>query len=106
CLTQRDPFVPRYGVDPVEGRSHHVGELEPDLVAIPEEPSEVLHPLEVGDGDAAGVREDVWHDRNPLLAEDLVRLDRRRSVRALYDEQRVDPVRVRARELVLAGGEN
>ena len=35
-----------------------------DLVAVPEQPAEVLHPLEVRDGDAAGVREHVRQHRD------------------------------------------
>ena len=68
-LAQRDPLVLGDGVDPVESVAHHVGELEPDLVAVPEQPPEVLHPLEVRDRDAAGIREDVRDDGDPPLAE-------------------------------------
>ena len=65
-----------------------LGQTRADLVAVPEEPPEILHPLEVGDGDAAGVREDVRQDRDAALGQDRVRLDRGRPVRALGDQLR------------------
>src|SRR5262249_45023281 len=80
CLAQRDLLVLGHGVDAVERVAHLVGEFAPDLVAVPEQAAEVLHPLEVRDSDAAGVREDVRHDGDAALAEDLVGLDRRRTV--------------------------
>ena len=93
---------------PRRGRTRRelLGELRADLVARPEEPSEVLHPLEVRDGDAAGVREDVRQDRDPALGEDLVRLERGRAVRALGDQPRAQPRRVVRRDLVLARREH
>ena len=84
-LAQRDVLVLGDRVDATEGVAHLVGQLAPDLVAIPEQPAEVLHPLEVRDGDAAGIRENVRQDGDAALAEDLVGLDRRRTVRALDD---------------------
>src|SRR3712207_8571704 len=45
-----------------------------DLLELPEERLTVLDPLEVGDGDAAGVAEDVRDDGDPLRLEDLVGL--------------------------------
>ena len=44
-----------------------LGELGPDLVARPEEPSQVLHPLEVRDRDTTGVRQHVRQDRDPAV---------------------------------------
>src|SRR6476661_8074274 len=40
----------------VERVAQLVRELGPNLLAIPEQPSEILHPLEVRDRDPAGVR--------------------------------------------------
>ena len=77
-----------------------------DLVAAPEEPAEILHPFEVRDGDAAGVREDVGQDRDAPLGEDRVGLERGRAVRAFRDQPRLDPVRVLLGHLILARGEN
>src|SRR6188768_2830292 len=89
--------------DAVERVGELLRELRPDLVARPEEPPEVLHPLEVRDGDPARVREDVREDRDLTLAEDLVRLERGRAVRALHDQPGLHVRRVVARHLVLAG---
>ena len=55
---------------------------------------EVLHPLEVGDDDAAGVRHDVGDDVGVLLAEDLVGGRGGGAVRALDDDLAVHPVGV------------
>ena len=91
------------------GHRGHVAErlahdvLEPlvDLLLAPEEPGAVLHPLEVGHRDAAGVREDVGHDEDPLLVEDLVGALRRRAVRAFDDDLRPDVSGVSSADLVL-----
>ena len=80
----------------VERVAELLGEPAADLVAVPEEPAEVLHPLEVRDGDAAGVREHVRQDGDAALGEDRVALDRRRPVRALGDEPAAQ-VRARSR---------
>ena len=45
-----------------------------------------LHPLEVADGDAAGVGEDVGHDGDAALGEDLVGLGGGRAVGAFDDD--------------------
>ena len=82
--------------DAVERVAELVGEPRADLVARPEQPAEVLHPLEVGDRDAAGVREHVREHGDAALGEDLVGLDRRRAVRALGDQPRLD-ARARSR---------
>ena len=66
----------------------------------PEERLQVLHPLEVGDGDAARVGEDVGHEEDAPLAKDRVGFGRRRSVRALDDELRLDVTRVARGQLV------
>ena len=54
----------------------------------PEEAGAVLDPLEVRDGDAAGVGEDVRHDQDALLVQDLVGALRRRAVGAFDDDLR------------------
>jgi len=46
----------------------------------------VLHPLQVRDGHAAGVREDVGYYWNIAFGEDVVRSGRRRPVRRLDDD--------------------
>ena len=55
-------------------------ELVPDLVPPPEQPAEVLHPLEVRDGDAARVGQDVGQHENAAFGKDLVRLQAGRTV--------------------------
>jgi hypothetical protein len=64
---------------------------------------QVLHPLEVQDGDAARVREDVREDRDASLEEDAIGGRRRGPVRALDDELRADGARVVLAELALGG---
>ena len=68
--------VPILGQVPhaVEGVAHLVLETAANVVAAPEQPAEVLHPLEVRDRDPAGIREDVREYRDPALGEDRVRL--------------------------------
>ena len=72
-------------------------ELGVDLVLLPEVLLEALHPLEVGDDDAARVREHVGQDEDALVLEDLVGGRRGRAVRALADDPRLDLVGVLAR---------
>ena len=103
---QRDRALLGERPDAVERVAELLREPRADLVAIPEQAAEILHPLEVRDGDAAGVREHVGEHRDPALGEDRVGLDRRRAVRALGDELRVDRGRVLLRELILARGEH
>src|SRR3712207_2777840 len=67
-----------------------------DLLELPEERLTVLDPLEVRDGDAAGVAEDVRDDGDPLRLQDLVGLRGGRAVGALGDQLRLDPVGVAA----------
>src|ERR687891_479067 len=92
--------------DAVEGGRELLGELRPDLVARPEDAPEILDPLEVRDGHAAGIREDVGKDRNAALGEDRVRSDRRGPVRTLGDHPRPKTRRVVGMHLILAGGEH
>src|SRR5947209_14478221 len=101
-LPERDRLLFRHGPHAVECIGHLVGELDANLVAVPEQPAEILHPLEVGHGHTAGVREDVRDDGNATVGEDRVGLERRRAVRALDDELRMHAAGVFAGELVLA----
>ncbi len=59
ALRSETPSVSRERPHPVERVGELLGEPAADLVAVPEEPAQVLHPFEVGDRDAACVREDV-----------------------------------------------
>src|SRR5260221_7841516 len=65
-----DALVHRCVENLVEGPSDHVVELGVDLLLLPEECLEVLHPLEVGDDHAAGVGDDVWDHENSALVKD------------------------------------
>ena len=103
-LPQSDTELVGQIPDPVKRVTDLLGELVPDLVPPPEQPPEILHPLEVGDRHAAGVREDVRQDDDAALGR--VGLDRRRAVRALRDHLRVDPAGVVGRDLILEGGED
>ena len=49
---------------------------------------QVLYHLEVGDGDAAGVAQEVGDDVDPLLGQHLVGFGRRRAVGQLGDDAR------------------
>src|SRR5207253_6362580 len=81
CVTRRDPALVRDVPHAVERVRHLVRQTAADLVAIPEEPTEILHPLEIGDRDTAGVGEDVRQDRDAALREDAVSVARRRPGR-------------------------
>ena len=72
--------------DVVQARVH--------LLLLPEVLLQALHPLEVGDDDAAGVREHVREDEHAAVLEDLVGRRRDRPVRALADDPRLHLVRV------------
>ena len=65
---------------------------------------EVLDPLEVGHGHAARVAEDVGDDEDAVLAQQDVRLGRRRTVRDLGEDARPDARRVLAGQLALERG--
>jgi hypothetical protein len=67
----------------------------------PEEAGEVLHPLEVADGDTAGVGQHVRNHVDAVLVEDVVGLRRRRTVRAFEQDPRLDPRRVALGDLLL-----
>ena len=83
---------------------HDLVEADVDLVLAPEEAREVLHPLEVADGHAAGVADDVGHDQDAALAEDVVGLGQRRAVGAFEDQLGLDPPRALGRDLAFERG--
>ena len=69
-------------------RVDDVVQLRVHLVLLPEVLLEALHPLEVRDDDAAGVREHVGQDEHAPVLEDLVGGRRDGPVRALADDRR------------------
>src|SRR3972149_6134790 len=87
--------------DRVEGADADALELLVDLLLRPEEVREALDPLEVRHGHAAAVREDVRNHEDALLEQDVVRLGRRRTVRALRADFRLNPRGVFRRDHVL-----
>ena len=90
--------------DLVEGLDHDLLELLVDVGLAPVVAVEVLDPLEVADGHAAGVAQDVRDHEHAALVEDLVGLGRRRAVGGLGDDLGLDPLGVAGRDLVLERG--
>src|SRR5262245_49904703 len=99
-----DALRARHGPDVLRRALHQADQAVVHLLLAPEELLEALHPLEVGDRHAAGVREDVGHDGDAALAQDRVGVEPGRAVRALDDELRLDALRVLAGDLVLHRG--
>src|SRR6267143_3564232 len=89
--------------DPIEGPDHDALEFLVDLGLRPEEFGEVLDPLEVRHGDAPAVREDVRDPDDSSRVEDVVRLRRRRPVRALRDDFGLHARRVLRRQDAFEG---
>ena len=87
-----------------ERLDHDPLELVVDLGLVPEVAVEVLHPLEVADGHAAGVAQDVRDQEDAVLEEDRVGLGRRRAVGRLGDDPGLDPAGVALGDLVLERG--
>ena len=73
----------------LEGARDDLVQPRVHLVLLPEVLLQALHPLEVRDDDAAGVREHVREDEDAALLEDLVGGRRGRAVRALADDPRL-----------------
>jgi putative transcriptional regulator len=78
----------------LEGVGQHVAEALVDLVQRPHVVLRALDPLEVGDGDAAGVGQDVGEDEDALVLEDLVGLEVGGAVGALGQDAAADAGRV------------
>src|SRR5579864_3032649 len=80
------PVALRHGGHVLE-RMHHDA-LEPLVhgLLVPEVAAPVLHPLEVADGDAAGVGEDVGDYEDALLVEDTIGSGAGGPVGALADD--------------------
>src|SRR5690606_20693626 len=84
------------GEDVVERPRHDLAEAADYLVLRPEVLLDVLDPLEVAHGDAAGVGEDVGDDEHAALPKDPVGVQVRRVVGAFDDDLRLDERRVLA----------
>src|SRR5712692_3455769 len=99
-----DALVDRGVEDLVERPRDHMVQLGVDLLFLPEEGLQVLHPFEVGHDHAAGVGDDVGHDEDPSLVQDRVRLRGDRGVGTFGDEAGANPGRVLLGDLVLHRG--
>ena len=58
----------------VEAVLHDIFEPLVDLTLAPEETLAVLHPLEITDGDTAGIGQDIGNDEDTFGVEHLVRV--------------------------------
>jgi hypothetical protein len=103
---QRHPAVLGEVPHAVERVRQLLRELGTDLVPVPEQSTEILHPLEVRHRDPARVREHVGQNGDPALPEDGVRLERGRTIGPLGDHARPHARRVVRRQLILAGSEH
>ena len=86
----RDLQPPGQVVHLMEGRDQSFLFLAMNLLEGPAEMLEVLDPLEVADDDAPRVGQDIGHDGNAALAEDLVGLGPGRAVGGLDDQLGLD----------------
>ena len=98
------PSFGRLVEDLGEGLDHDGLELLVDLGLGPVVAVEVLHPLEVADGHAAGVAQDVRDHEHAALEQDRVGLGRRGAVGGLGDDLGLDLARVLDGDLVLERG--
>ena len=70
----------------------------------PEKALQVLYPLEVADGHATCIGQDIRHNRNAAIIEDMVCLWRRRTIGSLNDQTGLDAGRIFLRYLILKSG--
>jgi len=77
-------------VDRVEGRGHLLVELLVDLLRRPVVHHGVLHLLEIGNGDPAGVAEEIGDHVNALVEEDRVGFGMLEDL-SRYSKMRLDP---------------
>src|SRR5579885_2469016 len=94
------------GGDGGEGAVHNHFEPLRDLFDPPEEALEVLHPLEVADGDAARVGQDVRNDHDILLEKDFIGCRSCGAVGGFRDDARLNAVGVFLGDDAFGGGRN
>ena len=86
------------------GSAHLLVQFLVDTFFIPSELLDVLRPLEIAHGDAAGVGENIRNDQDAAFVENLIGLRRRRSIGALDDDAGFDVAGVVFVDRVLQGG--
>ena len=89
----------------LDGDEHALERRLLEALSDPPEPDvgEVLHPLEVRDGDPSGVEVDVGDHQDAALEQDSLGVERRRAVGALRDDAGPDPRGVLRGDLALQG---
>jgi HPt (histidine-containing phosphotransfer) domain-containing protein len=103
---QVDASFARDPPDVLGGALHQPDQAVVDLLLAPEELLGALHPFEIGDGDPAGVGEDVRHDGDAALPQDAIGHDAGRPVRRFDHEHGLDATGVLFGDLILYGGRN
>src|SRR5258708_9456961 len=98
-----DALVDRCMEDLVEGPRDDVVQLRVDLLLLPEESLEVLHPLEIRHDHAARVRDDVRDQEDVPVVQDRVVLRRDGRVSSLCDEPGTYPSGILLIDLILHG---
>jgi hypothetical protein len=89
------PFFLGHRPHGAEGLFHDAHQACVDFILGPEKAGEVLHPLEVTHGHAAGVGDYVGHDEGAALGEHVVGFGCGRSVGSFDDEAGGNPRGVR-----------
>src|SRR5205823_807617 len=88
----------------LEGALHDALQLLVDFVLGPVVALDILRPLEIGYGHAAGVRQNVGEDHDALLEQDMVGLGRGRAVGGLGDHLGLNATGVAAGDHTLQRG--
>src|SRR6266511_2922871 len=104
CLAHGDAVLLRHRRNVAVGAGDDAMQALVDLVFFPEVELEVLHPLEVGDDDAAGVGEDVRDEDDTVARQDRVGFRRRGAIGALDDVARAHVAGVAIVNLTLERG--
>ena len=65
----------------MEGGGQNILQALLNIRSFPKKSLHILHPFEVGHDHATGVGQDVWNDKDPLVLQDAIGLQGRRTVR-------------------------
>ena len=74
----------------IEAVDHNFLETLVDQLLIPKVPLAVLHPLEIGNGDSAGVGENIRNDENLLFGQNRICDEGGRTIRAFAKDFGLD----------------